>query len=177
MAFQKDSTGPVDDYSPVLPGLSSYSSNISSFLTNANDAKMFIESDGQLKVRLMARPQPKPSASSIYCYGRKTGSGSGTDYGYTQLSYSVSVRAVNNDGTLGPHQGTKYLTTNINTCSPAIDFSGYAQSAQNGLVLVVHDVSSNQGCFYHPCPSSWSQTTSTCWQMDVEVAVDGTKTF
>ncbi len=176
MAFQKDLNGPVDDYSPALPGLSSYSSNVSSFLTNTNDAKMFIESDGQLKVRLMARPQPKPSAGSVYCYGRRTGAGAGTAYGYTELTYSVSVRAVDANGNLGPHQGTRYLTTNLNTCSPAIDFSGYAQSAPNGIVLVVHDVYSNQGCAYHPCTAQ-SQTTTTCWQMDVEVAVDGTKTF
>ncbi len=176
MAFQKDTAGPADDYSPATPGISSYTNNISSFLTNTNDAKMFIESDGQLKVRFMPRPQPKPSSGSVYCFGRRTGAGSGTDYGYSKLSFAVSVRAVNGDGSLGGHQGTQYFTQNINSCSPAVDFSGYAQSAPNGIVHVVHDVYSDQSCAYYPC-NGWSQTTTTCWQMDVEAAVDGTKTF
>lgn len=176
MAFQKDTTVPVDDYSPALSGLSSFTNNVSSFLANKDDAKMFIDTDALLKVRLMPRPQPKPSAGNVYCYGRRTGAGSGTAYGYSKLSFAVSVRAVNTDGSLGPHQGTQYLTTNINSCSPGLDYSGYAQSAPNGLVLVVHDVYSDQSCSYFPC-DGWSQTTTTCWQMDVEVAVDGTKTF
>lgn len=169
MAFRKN-------YSPDVAGLSGFSNSISTHLTDVNASKMFLDSDGLLKVRFMPRPQRVPSNGDVWCFGRTVGSGSGTAYGYTQLSYSVAVRGVLPNGSLTGYLGTQYLTTNIQTCSPAIDFSGYAQSYPDGIVLSVFDVYSNQGCSQHPC-SSWSQVSTTCWGMDVEVATDNTQTF
>lgn len=168
MAFQKA-------YRPDLAGLSGYSNNISYFLTDINSSKTFLESDGLLKVRFMPRPQRVPSAGEVWCYGRRTGSGSGTAYGYTELSYSVGVYGVQGGTLVGPLK-TYYLVTGIQSCSPAVDFSGFAQSYPDGIVLSVFDVQSNQGCSSYPC-SAWSATTSTCWGMDIEVATDSTQTF
>ncbi len=145
--------------------------------TSANDAKSFLDTDAVLKIRVKPRPQPKPPVGKSWCFGRVTGQSSDT-WGYMKLKYSVSVRAVNTDGSLGPFQGTTAQTTTVNSCSPAIDFSGFAQSAPNGLVVVVHDVQSDQGCTYQQgCTAYRTVRAASCWQMDLEVAVDGTQSF
>ncbi len=170
-------------YSPANPFYSTgdeysgagYSHNISYFLTTVNDAKGFIDTDALLKVRVKPRPEPKAPVGKTWCFGRVTGQSADT-YGYMKLKYSVSVRAVNSDGSLGPFMGTTSQTTGVNSCSPAIDFSGYAQSAPNGLVVVVHDVQSDQGCTYQQgCTAYRTVRSAACWQMDLEVAVDGTQ--
>lgn len=173
-------------YSPANPFYSmgeaeysgaGYSHNISYFLTTANDAKSFLDTDAVLKIRVKPRPQPKPPVGKSWCFGRVTGQSSDT-WGYMKLKYSVSVRAVNADGSLGPFQGTTAQTTTVNSCSPAIDFSGFAQSAPNGLVVVVHDVQSDQGCTYQQgCTAYRTVRAASCWQMDLEVAVDGTQSI
>ena len=173
-------------YQPTLPFSSfgeaeyagaSYSHNISYFLTNANDAKGFVDTDATLRVRVKPRPQPKPPVGKSWCFGRVTGSTTDT-WGYMKLRYSVSVRAVNVDGSLGPFMGTTNQTTTVNSCSPAINFDGFAQSAPNGLVVVVHNVESDQGCTYQQgCTAYRTVRSASCWQMDLEVAVDGTQSF
>lgn len=169
MAFGKN-------YRPDLPGLSNYSTNISYFLTTVDSAKGFLDSDGSLKVRFMPRPQRVPAAGKEWCYGRRTGSGSGAAYGYTELIYSVGVYGIQNGTLVGPIQ-THYLTTAIQSCSPAINFTGLNQSYPEGIVISVYDVQSNQGCGSHPCSGNLSAATTTCWGMDIEVATDSTKTF
>ncbi len=172
-------------YSPANPFYSTgdeysgtgYSHNVSYFLTTVNDAKGFIDTDAVLKVRVKPRPEPKAPVGKTWCFGRVTGQAADT-YGYMRLKYSVSVRSVNTDGSLGPFMGTTSYTTGVNSCSPAIDFSGYAQSAPNGLVVVVHDVQSDQGCTYQQgCTTFRSVRAAACWQMDLEVAVDGTQSI
>lgn len=173
-------------YQPTLPFSSfgeaeyagaSYSHNISYFLTNANDAKGFVDTDAMLRVRVKPRPQPKPPVGKSWCFGRVTGQTTDT-WGYMKLRYSVSVRAVNVDGSLGPFMGTVNQTTTVNSCSPAINFDGFAQSAPNGLVVVVHNVESDQGCTYQQgCTAYRTVRSASCWQMDLEVAVDGTQSF
>jgi hypothetical protein len=162
-------------YRPDLAGFPSYANSTSYFLTSVNTARDFLDSDAHLKVRFMPRPQRVPSAGDPWCYGRKLNSGSGTAYGYTELTYTVGVYGIQNGTLVGPVK-TDYLTTAIQTCSPAIDYSGQAQQFPEGIVLTIFDVYSNQGCGSYPC-SALSQTSTTCWGMDVEVATDATKTF
>lgn len=173
-------------YQPNLPFYSvgeaeysgaGYSHNISYFLTTVNDAKAFVDTDAVLKVRVKPRPEPKAPTGKTWCFGRVTGQAADS-WGYTKLKYSVSVRAVNADGSLGPFMGTTNQTTSVNSCSTPIDFSGYAQSAPNGLVVVVHDVYSDQGCTYQQGCTSYKQVrAAACWQMDIQVSVDGTQSI
>lgn len=168
MAFRKN-------YRPDISGLSNFSTNISYFLTSVSSAAGFLDSDGHLKVRFMPRPQRVPAAGDVWCYGRTTGSGSGTAYGYSELTYSVGVYGIQNGALVGPLK-TDYFTTNIQSCSPAVDYTGYNQSYPEGIVISVFDVYSNQSCPSYPC-SGTSQVSTTCWGMDIEVASDTTKTF
>jgi hypothetical protein len=166
-------------YSPANPwsSLGDFSTNTSYFLMDVNQAKQFVDSDAVLKVRVKPRPEPKAPAGQMWCFGRVTGKAADT-WGYMKLKYSVSVRAVNADGSLGPFMGTVNQTTGVNSCSTPIDFSGYNQSAPNGLVVVVHDVQSDQGCTYQSgCTAFKTVRTASCWQMDIEVAVDGTQSI
>lgn len=173
-------------YSPANPFYSmgeaeyagaGYSHNISYFLTRVSDAKAFVDTDTVLKVRVKPRPEPKSPTGKTWCFGRVTGQAADT-WGYTKLRYSVSVRPVNADGTLGPFMGTTQQTTSVNSCSPAIDFTGLPASAPNGLVVVVHNVESDQGCTYQQgCTAYRTVRSAACWQMDLEVAVDGTQSI
>jgi hypothetical protein len=166
-------------YSPANPwsSLGDFSNNTSYFLMDVNSAKQFTDTDAVLKVRVKPRPEPKAPAGQMWCFGRVTGQAADS-YGYMKLKYSVSVRAVNTDGSLGPFMGTTSQTTGVNSCSSAIDFSGYTQSAPNGLVVVVHDVQSDQGCtFQQGCTTFKAVRAASCWQMDIEVAVDGTQSI
>lgn len=152
-----------------------YSHNTSYFLTTVNEAKAFLDADSVLKVRVKPRPQPKPPTNKTWCFGRTFASPD--TYGYTSLKYNVSVRPVNADGSLGAFMGTASRTTSVNSCSTPIDFSSYISSAPNGLVVVIHDVQSlhcwySQGCTYYE-----QERSKHCWQMDIEVAVDGTQSI
>lgn len=172
-------------YQPNLPFYSmgeaeyagaGYSHNTSYFLTTVNDAKMFLDTDAVLKIRVKPRPQPKPPVGKSWCFGRVTGQSQDT-YGYTSLKYNVSVRAVNADGSLGPFMGTQSRTTTVNSCSASMDFSGFAQSAPNGLVVVVHDVQ-YLSCWYNSgCTTYNTVRAASCYQMDIQVAVDGTQSI
>lgn len=174
-------------YSPANPWFtmgdeysgSGYSHNVSYFLNNVNDAKGFVDTDLGLRVRVKPRPQPRAPTGKTWCFGRVTGQASDT-WGYTVLRYSVSVRPVNADGSLGPFMGTTSQTTSVNSCSTPIDFSGFSQSASavNGLVVVIHDIQSNQGCTYQQgCTAFRAVRAASCVQMDIEASVDGTQTF
>jgi hypothetical protein len=163
-----------------------YTHNNSSFLVNVPEAKAFLDTDSKLKIRIKARPQPKPprvtTASNgtrtyyTWCFGRQTGLSADT-FGYGTLSFSVSLRGVNADGSLMPGLiATRYVSAHVNGCSPTMDFSGVNQSYPHGLVIVINDVSSNQGCWYQSgCTSMTTVAAKSCWSMDIEVAVDGTK--
>lgn len=173
-------------YSPLNPwgtlGDSQYTSifhthNNSHFLVSADEAKQFFASDAKLKVRFKIRPQPAVSKSQgTWCLGRQTGMAS-DPYGYKSLKFNVALRGLNEDGTLKPYfEGTKQVSAGVNSCTPAVDFSGLAQNHPHGVVVVVSDVQSDQSCWYgSDCTAFGQVRTASCWQMDVEVSVDGTK--
>ena len=171
-------------YSPANPWYSmgdeysayGYSHNTSYFLSTIDTAKGFLDTDAVLKIRVKPRPQPKAPVGKTWCFGRVTGQSADT-YGYTSLKYSISVRSVNQNGSLGPFLRTYSQTTSVNNCSPAMDFSGDAQSSQYGIVVVVHDVQA-QNCWYSQgCTSYQTVRAASCWQMDIEAAVDGTQSI
>jgi hypothetical protein len=153
-----------------------YTHNISSHLVNVNQAKLFYDTDAKLRVRFMVRPQILPPAGKTWCFNRTPMSPDPN--GYTALRFSVSVRGVNPDGTLKPAlQGTQTLTVPINSCSAAVDFSGFNQSNPDGVVVVVHDVFKDSACWYKQgCTNNFvAAKAKDCWQMDVHVSVDGTR--
>lgn len=144
-----------------------YSHNVSSFLSSPTDAASFLDTDSVLRVRFKPRPQPKAPVGKSWCYGRLTGQ-SGDYWGYTKLRFTVAIKG--SDGIL---RGATQVTTSVNSCSAAIDFSNHITS--NGT-LVIRDVYSDQGCTYQSGCTTWTKVRdASCWQMDVEVQVDGTK--
>ncbi len=155
-----------------------YSHNNSYFLTDTAQAKAFFDSDAKLKVRFKVRPQPAVSKSQgTWCLGRATGQAADT-YGYKSLKLGVSLAQLNADGSVGTWISTQYVSAGVNSCTPAIDFSGLAQSAPHGVVVTVHSVQSDQGCWYGSnCNAYVAVRTASCWQVDFQVSVDGTKDF
>jgi hypothetical protein len=154
-----------------------YSHNNSYYLTNVSDAKAFFETDARLKVRLKVRPQPAVSKSQgTWCLGRQTGM-SADVYGYKSLKFAVSLRGLNADGSMQPNfVGTQYVSAGVNSCTNALDFSGLQQNFPNGAVIVIHDVQSDQSCWYGSnCTAFGAVRSASCWQMDFQVSVDGTK--
>jgi len=161
-----------------------FSNNTSSFLITAAEAKKFYDTDAKLKVRFKIRPQPKPTKGETWCYNRMTGQAQDT-WGYTLLKFNVSVVGLNEDGTLKKSgiypilESTKSVTASVGTCSTSIDFSGDNQRHTYGMVLVIHDVQSDQSCLYNTgsskCTGYKTLRRASCWQMDVEASVDGTK--
>jgi hypothetical protein len=153
-----------------------YGHNNSSFLVDTAQAKQFIESDGKLRVRLKVRPQPKPPKGKNWCFNRLTGQ-SADPYGYRTLNFGVSIRGVNENGTLKPAlESTKYVSAQVNGCSPVLDFSGDNQRHPHGIVLIIHSVQSDQGCWYSGgCTSMTAVRAGSCWSMDIEASVDGTQ--
>jgi hypothetical protein len=150
-----------------------YSHNVSSFLTDVAEAQSFIDTDSVLKVRFKPRPQPKaPSTAQSprsWCFGRVVGQ-TADAWGYTQLRFTVALK-----GTDGILRGTQQITTSVNSCSAAVDFSNIVTP---GAVIVIRDVYSNQGCTYQSGCTSWVKVrNASCWQMDIEVQVDGTKSI
>jgi hypothetical protein len=164
--------------------LSAFSTNISSFLISASEAKQFYDTDSKLKVRFKIRPQPVPTKGEAWCYNRQTGLSQDT-WGYTLLKFSVSLVGLNADGSLKKSgnypvfESTKSVTANVGSCTEAIDFSGDNQRNPYGVVLVIHDVQSDQSCWYNTgsskCTGYKTLRRASCWQMDIEASVDGTK--
>lgn len=167
-------------YRPDLPwsngGSFNFSQTNSYFLMNANEAKAFFDTDSKLRVRFKVRPQPKAPPGVTYCFNRVTGQNSDR-YGYMNLMFNVSLIGLNADGTLkSTFESTKSATVGVNSCSQAMDFSGDNQRHPNGVVIVVHNVYSDQGCTYQTgCTSYVPVRSFSCWQMDFEVSADGTK--
>jgi len=171
-------------YIPGAPSLSAFTHNISYFLTTTSKAKLFYETDTKLRVRFKVRPQPKPPVGETWCYNRQTGLYQ-DPWGYTQLNFRVSVVGLNADGSLKKVDGypqlesTKYVTTNVGNCSEAFDFSTENKNHPHGMVLVIHDVQSDQSCWYNTdsnkCTGYKTLSRGSCWQMDIEASVDGTK--
>jgi hypothetical protein len=146
-----------------------YSHNVSDFLTSPTDAVAFLETDSILRVRFKPRPEPKAPIGKSWCFGRATGQ-SADSWGYTKLRFTVAIK-----GTDGILRGTTSVTADVNSCTQAVDFSNYITSKGT---LVIRDVYSNQGCTYQQGCNAWTKVRdAACWQMDVEVQVDGTKSI
>lgn len=167
-------------YAPNLPFSANDSMVTSSFFISPSEAKGFLDSDSILRVRFKPRPQPQPRTNETHCFGRTTGSSVG--YGYTKLSFSAALKGVNADGSLDPvFRDVRGFTVGINSCSPAADwsFSSARDMFPNGVVVVVYNVMSNQGCSTYMQGSQecavWSASSKLCWAMDIEAQVDGTK--
>ncbi len=146
-----------------------YSHNVSDFLTSPTDAASFLDTDSVLRVRFKPRPEPKAPIGKSWCFGRATGQ-SADYYGYTKLRFTVAIK-----GTDGILRGATSVTADVNSCTSTVDFSNYITS--NGTI-VIRDVYSNQGCTYQQGCTAWTKVRdAACWQMDVEVQVDGTKSI
>lgn len=169
-------------YSPASAIAGQYM-NTSSILKSVTNARTLLETDSLLKVRFKPRPQPENTSSSPYCYIPNYTKMSSVA-GYTKLTYSVVLVGTRANGTTDQEPvGT--FTTDVNSCTPAIDLSSYASIYPGGMYLIVQSVRSNQGTY----PNNYSlygfrdSNTFTdvrsmdCWVIDVEVAADGTKTF
>ncbi len=179
-------------YSPTFwqNGGDIYSHNISPWLTDINQAVAFASTDSRLKVRTIPRPQPGTSGGT-YCYGRT--SGSPHYQGYTKLAATVSLRPLQNvvknsagnitSYKLGNALQARSFTTNIMSCSPILDFSGYCSGpgTENGCAFTVEYVTVNQGCTNvwdsqgNTCTWMVDVQSNSCWQLDLEVASDDTQ--
>lgn len=163
------------------PDFNAFMSNTSYFLMTPSEAKNFYDHDGKLRVRFKIRPQPKPAVGQTWCYNRKTGQ-SQDNWGYTNLKFNVSLVGLNQNGSLKNLNGyplfSKTLSTsaNVGTCTSTLDFSGFNQAHPYGVVLVVHEVMSDQACWYNQSCTGYAYLKAgSCWQMDIEASVDGSK--
>jgi hypothetical protein len=160
--------------------LKSFTKNTSSFLATAEDAKKFFDTKNKLKVRFKIRPQPIPTKNEIWCYNRLLTTKEDT-WGYSNLKFNVSLVGLNSDGSLKKSgnypvfEATKLLRANPKTCSEAIDFSEEIKKQPYGAVIVIHDVATDSSCLFGSCLSYKPLSRSSCWQMDIEASVDGTK--
>lgn len=155
----------------------SYSHNNSPYLVSVTDAKGFLDTDAKLRIRFKPRAQSLPPTGKSWCYNRTTGQ-SGNTYGYGTLKFSVGVKGLNADGSVKSVFDKIHtnVVANVNSCSPALDFDDSAQRNPYGIVLVVYDVQSDQGCWQAGnCTAFTSVKTGSCWSMDIEASVDGTK--
>jgi hypothetical protein len=155
--------------------------NTSSLLTSVSTAKTFFMTDSVLKVRFKIKPQPESAQIANVCYGRTTGS---AIPGYTKLKFTVSVKGYDSNNVLsGLNYVTSVESTGVNSCTAAIDLSGYKAQYPNGIFVVVSNVLSNQECGYNyttgfsTCQAFGPVRTKDCWSLDMEVAADATKTF
>lgn len=167
-------------YNPADGNAPNYT-NTSSLLKSINGARQLFQTDAALKVRFKVIPQPESSNSSPYCYGRTSGT---SIAGYTKLQYNVQLVGANSYGqTFTEPLGT--FTTNVNSCSPAIDLSTYASKYPGGIYVIVQAVKGNQGFFPNDYDFNGFKNVNQfvdirsqdCWVLDVEVSADGTKTF
>jgi len=160
--------------------LKSFTKNMSSSLATAEEAKKFFDTKRKLEVRFKIRPQPIPTKSDIWCYNRLLTTKDET-WGYANLKFNVSLVGLNSDGSLiksGNYpvfSSTKLIKANTKTCSEVIDFSDEVKNQPYGAVLVIHDVATDASCLLGTCLSYKPLDRSSCWQVDIEAAVDGTK--
>lgn len=171
--------------SPLRPDASQML-NTSPDMMDINGVKRFYATDSILKLRIKVRPQPNARKSDqTLCHDRNIEKGSTTP-GYTKLQYYVKVygitdsNSVNYLATLGPY------TTTVNGCSPAIHLSQFKAESPNGVFVTIDQVKSNQDCWWDDGPNGTgflncnnfkNVRSFDCWQMELEVASDGTKTF
>jgi hypothetical protein len=156
--------------------------NTSSLLTSVATAKTFFMTDSVLKVRFKVKPQPESAQIANVCYGRVSGS---SIPGYTKLKFTVSVKGYDaNNNLSGLNYVTSVESTGVNSCTPAIDLSGYKAQYPNGMFVVISNVLSNQECSnynyttgFQNCQAFGPVRTRDCWSLDMEVAADATKTF
>jgi hypothetical protein len=155
-----------------------YSHNNSYYLVNVPDARDFLDTDAILKIRFKVRPQPKAPAGKSWCFNRLTGTNADS-YGYRNLKFKAALRRVNADGTLDyAYRGVKEFTAGVNSCTAAEDYSQFNQGAPYGSVLVIYDVYSDQGCSAASgCTSYTKVRDASCWSVDIEAQVDGTKSI
>lgn len=175
--FASRSGSPLND--PT--SMSAFSSNISSHLATISQAKAFYDTDAKLRVRFKIRPQPVPTAGQTWCYNRQTAQNQDT-WGYTELYFSVSAVGLNADGSLKTSDGypiledTQQVAAGVFTCSSALDFSSASKRHPNGIVLAISEVQSDQACWYNnTCTGYKTLRRASCWQVDIEASVDGTK--
>ena len=182
-----------------LPTTTAFFDTTTSLLQTVGGARNFFWGDSTLKVRFISNVQPSSANTSSVCPGRRTGLSSIRGYGKLRFDlYLVGRNSSNVESTV--YLGNK--TVSVNSCTPAIDLSSYAEIYTNGIYLRIKNVQSNQnwspGSYYYgdtresdaynnygfiyPQNSYVGETwgpvrTAECWSLDIEVAGDGTKTF
>jgi hypothetical protein len=150
-----------------------YNHNVSEFLSTPQTAAAFIDTDSILRVRFKPRPQPKAPTGKSWCFGRDLTQASDT-WGYTKLKFIVGIEDAN-----GIIQGETQIIADVNCCTSTVDFSDYINMniTSNGNIII-RDVYSNQGCTFQEGCDVWRKVRdASCWQMDIEVQVDGTKSI
>lgn len=166
-------------YNPSASEASNYL-NTSSLLKSVSGSKTFFLTDSLLKIRFKVKPQPDAAQSSTMCYGRNMPAS--TIPGYTKLQFSVKLVGQRADNSWGEEPLGSFVV-GVNSCSDGIDLSGYKSMYAKGVYVVVSDVKANQNCWWDSstgftsCNAFKSVRTFDCWQMDFEVAADGTKSF
>jgi hypothetical protein len=104
--------------------------------------------------------------------------------GYTKLTFSAVLVGTRADGTTDQEPlGT--FTTDVNSCTTALDLSSYASQYPGGITMIVQSVKGNQGVYPNDYSINGFKNSNTfsdirsmdCWVIDIEVAADGTKTF
>ncbi len=166
-------------YTPFAPDAPNLL-NTSPMLKSVGQSKIFFMTDSVLKVRFKVKPQPAAAQSDTMCYGRNIPAS--TIPGYTKLQYYVKVYGASSSNAL-THLGTEGpYTTAVNSCSNSIDLSFYKKQSPSGVVISIDQVKANQNCSpwtngFNNCNSFKNVRSFDCWQMDFEVAADGTKIF
>jgi len=157
---------------------SAYSQNISSYFTDVFSMRDFLDSDALRKVRFKIKPQVKPTTGVSTCYYRRTGQSADT-YGYTKLSLTVAARPVNADGSLGGIIRSWTVGANLNACTDPIDMSADVVGTHPyGIIFEITQVTRGDYCWYAAgCTTTEVIKDKSCWQVDVQAAVDGTVTF
>jgi hypothetical protein len=99
------------------------------------------------------------------------------NWGYSMLQYKVSFVALNEKGEMQLNKKggvlyrfTQTFETSTFTCSKLFDLNGYDAKMKYGYVLAIHDVKSDQSCWYDKkrCEGFKEVSPHICWQMDIE---------
>lgn len=166
-------------YAPFAPDAPNLL-NTSPMLKSVGQSKLFFMADSILKVRFKVKQQPAAAQTDTMCYGRNTPAS--TIPGYTKLQYYVKIYGVSASNAVTYLGSEGPFTTGVNSCSAAIDLSSYKEQSPSGVVVSIDQVKANQGCSpwtsgFNNCNSFKNVRSFDCWQMEFEVAADGTKTF
>ncbi len=152
-----------------------YGHNVSGYFTDVTEMRNFLDSDSVRKVRFKVRPQVKPPTGQSYCYYRRIGQSADT-YGYSKLRLTVGVRPLKADGTLDTIKRSWTVESVVNSCTPAIDMSASQIGTwPHGVVFEITRAERSDNCWYQTgCTTYADIPAKSCWQVDVEAAVDGT---